>query len=240
MPGVYKWSFGANWKTIADNLAGDNAHVPYTHASILKLGPAEVSFDPVGPGTHSFLTRTDKGHGFIIAASDDAGLMSPELLNYREHSMKMAAERLTPVQAQSMDAFQIGTIFPNFSYLYAFGFTVIRVSHPRGPDKTETWTWTLGDAEMPEDVRTQARLAAMQQMSPTGIVETDDSEMWIRCQEATSAPYRSRFPNNYQMGLGKGRLDPERPGQIHRPPTEIGSFGIYERWAELMGKGEVS
>jgi 3-phenylpropionate/trans-cinnamate dioxygenase subunit alpha len=238
LPGVFKWTFNANWKTIADNLAGDNAHTQSTHASVTGLSDVEIDFVGLEPGVRSYLTRTDGGHGFIIVSSgDDSGLMPPELFAYRERSKQMASSRLSPEQVNAVDAFHIGTIFPNFSFLNAFGYTVIRVSHPRGPNKTETWTWTLVDAEMPDAVIQQSKAMAMTQIAPSGMIESDDSEMWIRSQEATTAPYRSRFPINYQMGMGRATRDPVRPGLIHSPPTEIGSFGLYERWRDLMSTG---
>jgi len=49
--------------------------------------------------------------------------------------------------------------------------------------------------------------------------------------------YRRRFPLNYQMGAGHGRRDPEKPGLIHPPSTEISVFGFYERWRALMRDG---
>ncbi len=238
LPGVFKWTFNANWKAISDNLGGDNAHVAFTHASVVSLGPTDVDFDGLEPWVRSYLSKVDKGHGFItVVSAGDSALMAPQLFEYRAQSKKMAKERLSAVQADAAEAFHIGTIFPNFSFLEGFGFTIIRVHHPKGPGKTETWTWTLVDKEMPEDIVELSRTAAMTQMAPPGIIETDDSEMWIRSQQAISAPYRSRFPTNYQMGMGKGIRDAERPGEIHRPPSEIGSFGIYERWRELMAKG---
>jgi hypothetical protein len=39
---------------------------------------------------------------------------------------------------------------------------------------------------------------------------------------------------NYQMGAGHERRDPEKPGLIHPPSTEIGVFGLYEQWRTLM------
>jgi 3-phenylpropionate/trans-cinnamate dioxygenase alpha subunit len=238
LPGVFKWTFNANWKSICDNMAGDNAHVGTTHASVTNLGTEPVDFDGAEPWVRSYQSKVPGGHGFITIASDgtDAALMAPDLFAYRAASKKMAMERLSVRQTDGMEGFHVGTIFPNFCFLEGFGYTIIRVSHPKGPWKTETWTWTLVDREMPEHVVDMSRISAMVQLAPPGIIETDDSEIWARCQEAIAAPYRSRFPTNYQMGMGKGIKDSERPGEIHRPPSEIGSFGLYERWRELMAK----
>jgi hypothetical protein len=36
------------------------------------------------------------------------------------------------------------------------------------------------------------------------------------------------------MGAGHERVDADRPGLIHPPPTEIGVFGFWERWRRQM------
>ena len=42
----------------------------------------------------------------------------------------------------------VGTLFPNFSLLRA-GSRTFRVWHPRGPDKTEVWSWVYVDKAAP-------------------------------------------------------------------------------------------
>ena len=128
----------------------------------------------------------------------------------------------------------MGTIFPNCSLLSFAGFLTVRLWQPRGPERLEVWSWGLVEREAPPAVVELARKMQILTFSPSGIFEQDDGEMWGECVEAMGGFYRRRFPLNYQMGAGHGRGDPNKPGVIHPPPTEIGVFGFYERWRALM------
>ena len=71
-------------------------------------------------------------------------------------------------------------------------------------------------------------------LSASGIFEQDDGVAWGDIAGFQGGVVRSRYPFNYQMGHGHGRTMPDKPGLIHPPSTEIGVFGFYERWRELM------
>ena|SRR6516165_10920755 len=103
----------------------------------------------------------------------------------------------------------VGTLFPNFSLLRA-GSRTFRVWHPRGPDKTEVWSWVYVDKAAPPHVKEAIRLAGMRGCGPSGSFEQDDMDNWPSLQECTRAcrgAVLQRAFLNTQMGLGHERFD---------------------------------
>jgi len=234
LPGLHRWSLGGNWKLAAEQFAGDNYHTGAAHESMVKLGlgPRD-NYQGKNPWISDFEVRLDHGHGWINFNIELGGV--PEALARHLNQMKVEARtRLTPAQSELVGCTQVGTIFPNFSILTFLGFLTVRVWHPRGPRKMEVYSWDLIEREAPPEVVELARKMQVLTFSPSGIFEHDDGEMWGNCVETMGGFYRRRFPLNYQMGAGHGRRDPEKPGLIHPPSTEIGVFGLYEQWRTLM------
>jgi 3-phenylpropionate/trans-cinnamate dioxygenase subunit alpha len=110
---------------------------------------------------------------------------------------------------------------------------------PKGPDRMEIWSWSLVENDAPSEIADFARDMQIRTFSPSGIFEQDDVEMWIQATRHLGGFFRSRFGLNYQMGWGHEESHPDRPGLLHASPTEIGVFGFYERWRELMSGAQV-
>ena len=235
LPGVHKWSLKGNWKLAAEQLGGDNYHVTGAHGSMVRLGlvpPGRTSGDH--PWVRNFQVKTEKGHGWINLALPDPPGLAEVRDAFQAKVQAEAQQRLSPAQSELLDTVYVGTIFPNCSLLSFAGFLTVRLWQPRGPKRLEVWSWGLVEREAPPAVVELARKMQILTFSPSGIFEQDDGEMWGECVEAMGGFYRRRFPLNYQMGAGRGRRDPNKPGVIHPPPTEIGVFGFYERWRALM------
>jgi 3-phenylpropionate/trans-cinnamate dioxygenase alpha subunit len=235
LPGVHKWSLKGNWKLAAEQFGGDNYHVTAAHESMGRLGlvpPGKTSGN--APWVRDFQVRTDKGHGWINLAIPDPPEIAQTVEAYQAAVQAQARQRLLAAQSELVGCVYVGTIFPNFSLISFVGFLSFRLWQPRGPDRMEIWSWGLVEPDAPPAVAELARKMQILTFSPSGIFEQDDGEMWGECVEAMGGFYRRRFPLNYQMGAGHGRQDPEKPGLIHPPSTEIGVFGFYERWHALM------
>lgn len=235
LPGVHKWILKGNWKLAAEQFSGDNYHVMAGHESMARLGlfPAgKTSGDE--PWTRDFEATTDKGHGWINLAIPDPPQVSEVLGPYLNQVRVQARQRLRPAQASLIGCTHVGTIFPHCSVISFNGMTSIRLWHPRGPKRMEVWSWGLVERDAPAAVVEMARKMQILTFSPSGIFEQDDGEMWGQCVEAMGGVFRRQFPLNYQMGAGYGRRDPEKPGLIHPPSTEISVFGFHERWQTLM------
>jgi phenylpropionate dioxygenase-like ring-hydroxylating dioxygenase large terminal subunit len=239
LPGVHKWTLKGNWKLAAEQFGGDNYHVTAAHESMGRLGlvpPGKTSGDE--PWVRDFQVRTDKGHGWINLAIADPPAITESIGAYQARVQREARQRLQPAQSALVGCAHVGTIFPNCSLLFFAGFLTVRLWHPRGPDRMEVWSWGLVETDAPPAVAALARKMHILTFSPSGIFEQDDGEMWGECVETMGGVYRRRFPLNYQMGAGHGRQDPEKPGLIHPPSTEIGVFGFYERWHALMTESQ--
>ena len=182
-----------------------------------------------------FEAKLDRGHGWInFKVEMDAGA-PPALVAHLDAMQAAAGRRLTPAQSDLVGCVQVGTVFPNFSVLTFLGFLTVRVWHPRGPHGMEVYSWGMIEKDAPPEVVEIARRAQVLTFSPSGIFEQDDGEMWGSSVETMRGAQRRQYPLNYQMGAGHGRRDPDKPGLIHPPSTEIGVFGLYEQWRALMG-----
>ncbi len=126
------------------------------------------------------------------------------------------------------------SLFLKMSILSFLGFTTVRVWHPRGPKEIHVQSYGLVAKDAPQEVRDLTRKAMGLTFSPSGIFEQDDGVAWGDIANAQGGPIRSQYPFNYQMGHGYGKTMDDKPGVIHPPSTEIGVFGLYEKWREMM------
>ncbi|MBV8338268.1 MAG: hypothetical protein JO358_23120 [Alphaproteobacteria bacterium] len=61
------------------------------------------------------------------------------------------------------------------------GSRSFRIWHPRGPDKTEVWSWVYVDKAAPPHVKKAVRLAGLRRFGPSGSFEQDDMDNWQEC-----------------------------------------------------------
>jgi 3-phenylpropionate/trans-cinnamate dioxygenase alpha subunit len=234
LPGVHRWTVQGNWKVNSEQQSGDNYHTDYLHRSILESGYLNIPvFRGAEPWVRDLEVKCGNGRGFMILGIGYTANYPEKVIAYEK-----AAARLAPEQAALVNdgLTYVANIFPNLSIIVSMGFASIRVNHPRGPTEHEIWSLTMVDQEAPQAARDFARDQQNRTFSPSGIFEQDDGEMWMDATQATRGFYRRRFPLHYGMGAGRGRKLPNRPGVVHPPNTEIGVFGFYERWRELMGR----
>jgi len=143
---------------------------------------------------------------------------------------------LSPEQQKLLYHAQVGTVFPNFSILSFLGFTTIRVWQPMGTKEMHAWAYALVERDAPPEVTELIRKMQVLTFSPSGIYEQDDGVAWQSAVEAMGGVVRRNYPLNYQQGAGHGRTMSNKPGLIHPPSTEIGVFGFYENWREVMSR----
>jgi phenylpropionate dioxygenase-like ring-hydroxylating dioxygenase large terminal subunit len=232
--GIHKWVIPCNWKFPAENFAGDGYHVPWSHLSAARTGSGgdfRVKPDPVGRAL-----SLDNGHSVMTVGPDlDTDPPVPEILEYEKAIAPEIAKRLGPRFGRGKPT--VSTTFPNFSMLRASSRT-FRVWHPRGPDKTEVWSWIYVDRAAPPEVKKAFRLAGMRAFSPSGTFEQDDMDNWQGCTQTGRGVVARRFPLSYEMGLGHERFD-EELGAIASDYrySESNHRRFYRRWAQLMGAG---
>ena len=104
------------------------------------------------------------GHILICVGPNDVGdPPMPEILEYEQQIRPEVEQRLGP-RSRLINPI-VGTVFPNFSMLRATSRT-FRVWHPRGPDKTEVWSWVYADKAAPPEVKEAIRLAGVRGLQP--------------------------------------------------------------------------
>ena len=229
--GMHKWIMPCNWKFPAENFGGDTYHVGWSHLSAVKTDfstgvstKADTKGAMVSPGP---------GHILICVGPDDIGdPPMPELLEY-EKQIRPEVEARLGARSRLINPI-VGTMFPNFSMLRATSRTFL-VWHPRGPDKTEVWSWAFVDKAAPPEVKKAIRLAAVRGFSPSGTFEQDDMDNWQECTLTCRGEMSRRIPLNQQMGLGHDRFDAGLGGWASNfRMSESNHRQFYGHWAEMM------
>ena len=229
--GIHKWIMPCNWKFPAENFAGDGYHVSWSHLSAARTGSGgdfRVKPDPAGRAL-----SPGNGHSVMTIGPDmDADPPVPEIQEYEKAIAPEIAKRLGSRFGRGKPT--VSTMFPNFSMLRASSRT-FRVWHPRGPDKTEAWSWIYVDKAAPPEVKKAFRLAGMRAFSPSGTFEQDDMDNWQGCTQTGRGAVARRYSLCYEMGLGHERFD-EEFGAVASDYrySESNHRGFYRRWAQLM------
>nr|AGN90996.1 dioxygenase alpha subunit DbtAc [Paraburkholderia fungorum] len=243
-----------NWKTPAENFAGDAYHVGWTHAASLKVLGGELSalagnqvLPPDGTGIQ---ITTRFGHGLGVLWNAGAAIHPPaseEGKLYRKWFDDMRPkmiQKLGESRGRLYGSHFNGTVFPNNSYLW--GTNTFKVWVPRGPHQIEVFTWAIAEKDMPDDVKKGVQANMIRTFGSAGMLEADDSDnMETMTQNNRGRMVRDGVMNS-QMGLGTDTLDPNFPGVIGQSAVGETSYrGFYraykdflaaENWNTLLGK----
>jgi 3-phenylpropionate/trans-cinnamate dioxygenase subunit alpha len=210
--GVHKWIMNANWKYAADNFFGDDGHHTITHMSVRRV-----------PVDKRYYARTNDD-----AKSDERNSrlsLVPEgiIRDYHLKHLDELVERIGPELADRPGL--VTTVFPNVSP--NFTRHMIRVWHPRGPEKTEIWSYCVVDKDAPAEVKEAMRFHLTQTFGPAGNLEQDDMNNWVQCTNTARGLIARRYPQNIQAHLGhEDKAGPIGGGRRLR--------AFYARWQMMM------
>ena len=229
--GVHKWVVPCNWKLPAENFAGDAYHAPWSHLSAINTGFSQSN--AVRRTWQGTLLSPGNGHCIIArGATDLSDPPVPEILAYEEAIRPEVAQRLGP--RIDMVKPNVGTVFPNFSCIRSNARS-FRVWHPRGPDKTEVWSWVYVDKAAPPEVKEALRLAGIRGFSPAGTFEQDDMDNWQECTQTCRGVVSRRYALSYAMGLGHERFNADLMAWASDfRISESNHRQFYRRWVQLM------
>ncbi len=233
LPGTHRWVLSCNWKLGADNFAGDGYHTYLTHASMQAArgnGPRPGYFGQGGwsmtPGNGHGTTRVASGQGFNNAGG--AGL--PDIIaQYHRNTLPETRKRLGDFRANTGSTGGVFTVFPNFSHQ-----VFMRNWHPRGPDKTEVWSWCFFEKDASPEVKEAVRLRHTWMMGPSGNQDQDDMNNWLQCTAIGKSPKGKTIPLNQQLGLNHDTKVEGYPGTANLAPSEVCQREFYTFWAQLM------
>ena len=142
---THKWVMPCNWKFPAENFGGDAYHVSWSHLSAMKIG---FSVGSTASPTHgNRMVSPGNGHVLICINPDNFGDAPMAAIQAYEREIRPEVNRRLGPRATLTNPI-VGTVFPNFSLLRGTSRT-FRVWQPRGPGKTEVWSYVFVDKAAP-------------------------------------------------------------------------------------------
>jgi phenylpropionate dioxygenase-like ring-hydroxylating dioxygenase large terminal subunit len=249
-----RWVAKTNWKSGAENIGGDNYHVPTAHASCVEVG----MLPDVREASESN-AQFELGHGHTFTAM--APVFDPATTGPYGHPLgvwnRFDQVGLTPEHLDLLSRHYIftATVFPNLSFFRSFGapdpetgvapiYTMVRLWQPLGPDRTEVWNWICAYEAEPAETYDEIYRAGMLLLGPAGFIEQDDMAVWegapIVAKSVMARKLGFRF--NYQLGIGGmsvgGPLpNYDGPGKAtDKSYNEGNQRSFVRRWLELMSE----
>ncbi len=240
MGSPHRWLIDANWKLPMENQLGDVNHGPYLHAAVI---PPEANEEILRCG-YSAVPKA--GHGATFRLMDEStpweqlawgmegmgGILGgTEVQEYLRETQAKAVERVGPIRAR-MKGLTYG-IYPNLSFLWSN--TSFKVSHPRGPDKVEYWSWAAVPADAPAAVKRVLRTNYSSFFGPGGILEQEDSESWMQQYLGANIDFAEDRPFYYGLGLhDEIKPDPDLPGAVSITANEHYARAFFTRWRKQL------
>jgi phenylpropionate dioxygenase-like ring-hydroxylating dioxygenase large terminal subunit len=248
-----RWIMTANWKSPAENFAGDDYHTVFLHKSMWDVGTIQI---PAFANMMGYHVHAAPGHSMSFSIAPDRDDPGPKFWGYPEEVVRMfRAERVSPEQFDLAyrSRVGVGNIFPNLSFLALpltpdperippTGLMTIRQWQPAGPTKVEIWNWFLVWKGVSAEYRQLSYRAGLGTFSSSGLFEQDDAEPWqSMSRNGGSSIARTRnWLLNYKMGLrgigGSRRVDDwPGPGVAYWPRYEEGvQRNFWRRWIDFM------
>ncbi len=242
--GIQKWTAATNWKMPSENMIGDVYHARYSHRSAFDLmqgTPDSLqqieshSLNIALPGGHGTTVRLlppDEADKRALPGEEFLHEAVPEVAEYFREVQAEARERLGELRCRLKPATSV--IFPNFSLLNST-FS-LRVAHPRGPCRSEIWSWVLVDRDAPEAVKQAIIKNYHFGFGPDGMLEQDDVENWEQATAGSRIPHTESYPFHMGMKPKEGSPHPELPGQAGAAFSEHNQRNFYLHWQALMDR----
>ncbi|MDN5796412.1 MAG: aromatic ring-hydroxylating dioxygenase subunit alpha [Intrasporangium sp.] len=247
-----RYKVKANWKSAAENFAGDVYHVPNLHWSTEEIkvsqglqGTCEIGRTYEFENGHNFMGHawTEAIHPGFVAWGYPPEFLEEFDLDQLDEAQRFVVDHQPPT---------VGTIFPNLSFIRfltpstpggpASVVTSFRQFQPIGPGEMELWSWqfvwTFQDGESALQDYTTGQFV----FGSAGIFEQDDTVAWEGIQRAGASPWarKEAMTLHFQMGL-KSPVDQspdpnwKGPG-IHRNTGygEHTQMNFYRQWVRVM------
>ena len=240
--GPAKWIVPANWKTPVENASGDNYHVAVSHrsASIVNhqyRGQQLLVGDDryTQPGRQ---TNPGNGHGLLCTIRPDDGelALAGRRNNQNRRELDEFAKSIMPEVERRLGSFRARRVQPGNFAVFPNLFLGLRIAHPRGPLKTEVWSFETIERDAPDEVKRQLRDQAVHGAGmPAGLLMQDDMDNWRQVSESGRARAGRRFPQDLTQGAARSGRSAERPGLVSEAFCSEQNQRLYfERWEEFM------
>lgn len=210
----HRWIIDADWKSGADNFAGDSYHTQMAHRSILELGLVDSrGIRSAGMGGDDVHVIDISGHSTSIRRTGPEqdmfwGYPDDVIATFRK-------DLVTPAQWDTArrSLVHTGNIFPNLSLIHFAGtpstrqpfsaFFSLRQWLPKGPGRMEICSWVFAPKGASEEYQERAALAGMSTFSPSGNFEQDDLTVWMGIARSAKGVFAQHAGRklNYQLGM---------------------------------------
>lgn len=253
----HRWTVDADWKTPAENFAGDNYHVPSGHRSAIDVGIGSDTATGEEESELLAIAEVD-GHSFGIyqIKGDDPAFYwghPPEVVE------TFRPERLTDEQLDVAErsGVSLGNLFPNLSFIHlggtndpakeSVGTMCLRQWQPKGPGELEVWNWILAPADAPEAYKERVYESGMGTFSLSGNFEADDIAIWGGIAESAGGVFARQTGATTDFTMGEFDGAPvERdesfpgPGEVYLNGglTDENQLTFYRAWHRAMTGGE--
>mgnify|MGYP003322952128 FL=1 len=235
----HRWTIKANWKLPMENQLGDVNHGPFLHSAVIPAEANEEIFS-VGwsavpePGHGATFRLMPEGSEYTQVAWGMEGmgaiLGGAEIQEYLFEIQAKAAERVGDIRSR-MKGLTYG-VYPNLSFLWSN--TSFKVSHPRGPNKVEYWSWAVVPADAPIAIKKILRTNYSSFFGPGGILEQEDSEAWMQQYLGSNIDFADDKPYFYGLGLGEEKPHPDLPGMLSVTANEYYARAFFSRWRSAL------
>ncbi|MEH6567895.1 MAG: aromatic ring-hydroxylating dioxygenase subunit alpha [Halioglobus sp.] len=239
MGAPHRWLMNANWKLPVENQLGDVNHGAFLHSSIIpreaqdmieKLGYSVVT-EPGHGATFRIMPENTPANEIAWGMEGMGGLFGgPEVQEYLLEVQARAAERVGDIRSR-MKGLTYG-VYPNLSFLWSN--TSFKVSHPRGPGKVEYWSWAAVPADAPDSVKKVLRTNYSSFFGPGGILEQEDSEVWVQQFKGSNIDFADDKPYFYGLGLNEEKPHPDMPGLVSVTANEFYARHFFSRWRDEL------
>ena len=217
------YSYSGNWKFQAEN-AIDGWHARFVHRSAFETA-AEFGGPPTSSRSTVGCTRGfDNGCALLERPGLPYGLSSDQQRDYREQlSRRHAPERVELIwNVRHIFLFPNVVLFDN----------LIRVIQPSAVNSTVVMSYPLQARGVPKDLN-RSRLRDVQvRMSTTGMISTDDLEMFAANQTGMHGTKMRWIVLSHGQEQDRRLNNSEIQGE---DMSELPQRSIYRRWAEMMG-----
>jgi len=209
----HRWRVEADWKSGAENFAGDSYHTQSLHRSIVDVGLAPAAIAGAAGGKNDVHVTECSGHTTSIRRVD------PDTSAFWGHPPEVVAtfggHQLSREQYDlaRRSVVHTGTIFPNLSLIHVggtddpnkapVGYLSFRQWQPTGPGQMEVLSWVLVPKAAPAWCKARAHKVAVANFSPSGNFEQDDTIVWGGVARSAGGVFaeKAQAKLNYQMGL---------------------------------------
>lgn len=237
--GADRWTLNCNWKLGADNFAGDGYHFPITHGSSINVGAVRQNQGDTASQANTGRHPVNVGNGHNVLGGYDGPGTNPSIrsrsssviTDYYAQTLPELEARLGAVRGKQA-GINVANMFPNFTWHPA---PLVRCWQPRGPGKTEIWSYCIVDKKAPPEVKAAMRRNHTLTFSASGIVEQDDMNNFIQVTSTSRSPRGKNVPINQMMGIGHETKHEFLPGTISPANvSETNQRAFYARWQEMM------